>query len=130
MPRKARDRKASGPRPRSSKKLAETLLSSTLLETIPDAIAAVDHKGTIVQVNSRTEELFGYKRDKLIGQKVELLVPEGSRPHHIQHRKGFAKQPKPRRMGAGLDLYGGVTVRSFRWRSVSARCPPNRGWWF
>jgi len=90
----------------SAKAVAEVLLSSDLLETLPDAIVAVDPAGTIVQVNSQTQELFGYDRDELIGQKVEMLVPENYRHEHHHHRENFAQTPKTRRMGAGLDLYG------------------------
>jgi PAS domain S-box-containing protein len=90
----------------SAKTMAEVLLSSDLLETLPDAIVAVDREGTIVQVNSQAQELFGYERDELMGQKIEMLVPESSRSDHHHHREHFAQMPKTRRMGAGLDLRG------------------------
>jgi PAS domain S-box-containing protein len=86
--------------------MADILLSSNFLEAVPDAILAVERDGTIVQVNSQTEELFGYQREQLLGQKIEVLVPERYRPGHHAHREGFAQAPKIRRMGAGLDLYG------------------------
>src|ERR1017187_9409502 len=86
--------------------MAEVLLSSDLLETLPDAIIAVDRDGTIVQLNSQTESLFGYQREELIGQKVEMLVPDRYRSAHHHHRASFAATPKTRRMGANLDLYG------------------------
>jgi len=86
--------------------MAEVLLSSNLLETLPDAIVAVDGDGTIVQVNSQAQELFGYDHDELIGQKVEILIPESYRRQHHHHRENFAAAPKTRRMGADLDLYG------------------------
>jgi PAS domain S-box-containing protein len=81
-------------------------LSMDLLEALPDAVVAVDRDGTIVQVNSQAQELFGYERKELIGKKVEMLVPESHRHQHHQHREGFSKAPKTRRMGANLDLYG------------------------
>src|ERR1700758_556938 len=87
------------------KTVAETLLSSSILEAIPDAVAAVNQLGVIVQVNSQTETLFGYTRDELIGQSVEMLVPERQRPQHHLHRESFHSRPKIRRMGSGLDLY-------------------------
>src|SRR5437588_397074 len=86
--------------------VAETLLSSSILEAIPDAVAAVNQQGVIIQVNSQTEGLFGYTREELIGQRIEMLVPERHRPNHDQHREQFHKQPTIRRMGSGLDLYG------------------------
>jgi PAS domain S-box-containing protein len=90
----------------SAKTMAQVLLSTDLLETLPDAVVAVDHDGTIVQVNSQAQELFGYDRDELIGQKVEMLVPESYRRQHQHHRENFSQTPKTRRMGADLDLYG------------------------
>jgi PAS domain S-box-containing protein len=86
--------------------LALTLLSNTVLESVPDAVAAVNQQGVVVQINSQLEMLFGYTRDELIGQKIEILVPERQRPQHHKHRENFHQQPKIRRMGSGLDLYG------------------------
>ncbi len=88
------------------KSVAEALLSPTILEAVPDAVVAVNQQGVIIQVNSQTEALFAYTRDELIGQKIEVLVPERQRPQHHQHRAGFHQRPKIRRMGSGLDLYG------------------------
>jgi PAS domain S-box-containing protein len=90
----------------SQKIVADTLLTSSIMEAIPDAVAAVNQQGVILQVNAQTEALFGYTRDELIGQKIEILVPERQRPHHDLHREQFHRQPKIRRMGSGLDLYG------------------------
>ena len=81
----------------SAKTMTEALLSAELLETLPDAIVAVDRDGTIVLVNSQAQELFGYDRDELVGQKVELLVPESYRGQHHHHRETFAETPKTRR---------------------------------
>ena len=88
------------------KTVAETLLSPSVLEAIPDALVAVNQQGVIVQVNSQTETLFAYTRDELIGQKIEMLVPERQRSQHHHHREQFHARPKIRRMGSGLDLYG------------------------
>ncbi|MFZ0564563.1 MAG: PAS domain S-box protein [Terriglobales bacterium] len=90
----------------SVRALREVLLSSDLLEALPDAIVAVDSEGMIVQINSQTQALFGYTRDELIGQKIEALVPESYRRRHHEHREHFAEKPKTRRMGADLELYG------------------------
>ena len=90
----------------SAKTLSDALLSSDLLEAVPDAIVAVDGDGIILQINSQVQELFGYERDELIGTKVEMLVPERLRTEHRAHRAKFAAHPKTRRMGADLELYG------------------------
>ena len=92
--------------PLSPGAIAETLFSSNLLETLPDAVVAVDEAGIIVHANSQVQELFDYDRSELIGQSIELLVPERYRRQHHRHREGFAQAPKTRRMGADLDLYG------------------------
>src|ERR1700688_378044 len=88
------------------KTVAETLLASSILEAIPDAVAAVNQQGVIIQVNSQTEALFGYTHEELIGQKIEMLVPARQRSQHHSHREDFHQQPQIRRMGSGLDLSG------------------------
>jgi PAS domain S-box-containing protein len=85
--------------------MAAVLLSANLLESLPDAIVAVDQRGMIVEVNSQAQALFGYGREELIGQSVEKLVPESYRQLHHQHREDFVRSAKTRRMGANLDLY-------------------------
>lgn len=77
-----------------------------LLESAPDAMVIVDEGGSIVLVNSQTEILFGWRREELLGQAIEVLVPKRFRDAHPGHRSHFFGQPKVRRMGAGLDLYG------------------------
>jgi PAS domain S-box-containing protein len=86
------------------KTLAETLFSESIMAAIPDAIVAVNQRGVIVQINPQTEAMFGYTRDELIGQNIELLVPERQRNSHHLHREQYHARPKIRRMGSGLDL--------------------------
>jgi PAS domain S-box-containing protein len=77
-----------------------------LLESAPDAMVIVNHEGDIVLVNSHTEKLFGFVRQELIGQKVELLVPERFRRQHTLQRTEFFKDPGVWPMGTGLQLFG------------------------
>ena len=77
-----------------------------LLESAPDAMVIVGRDGKISLINSQTEQMFGYQRQELLGQPVEVLVPERYRGQHAQHRSGFFAQPRARSMGAGLELHG------------------------
>jgi PAS domain S-box-containing protein len=77
-----------------------------LLEAAPDAIVIVNGSGRIEIVNAQTERLFGYPRGELLGLPVEILVPDRFHGKHAHHRHSYAHSPKPRAMGAGLDLYG------------------------
>ena len=77
-----------------------------LLEAAPDAIMQVDQEGRIVLLNRVTEMMFGYRREELLGQRVEMLVPAGARSDHNVRRDQYRRRPVTRTMGAGLQLEG------------------------
>lgn len=77
-----------------------------LLESAPDAMVIVDSEGRIKLTNAQTVILFGYSREELIGQWVELLVPARFRKAHPDHRVAYFRAPRPRSMASGLDLVG------------------------
>jgi hypothetical protein len=77
-----------------------------VLEASPNPIVAVDQAGRISYLNPRVEFTFGYRRDELIGQPVEILMPLGRATAHVAHRDGFLAHPFVRPMGIGMDLAG------------------------
>jgi protein-histidine pros-kinase len=76
------------------------------VEAMPDGVVVTDAGGTIRILNQRAEELFGWARRDLVGQRVEALLPPRMRAVHVRHRADYAAGPSPRPMGAGLELEG------------------------
>lgn len=77
-----------------------------MIANAPDGILLVDGQGLIVLVNNQLCELFGYQRDELLGESVELLVPVNRRRGHVAQRESFQSQPRVRPMGIGQELTG------------------------
>ena len=96
----------------SERKQAEQRLRDTerffrsVLELAPDALLVVDTNGIIQLVNAEAESVFGYTRDELVGNPVEMLVPEDIRPGHPALRASFHRNPVKRELGNGRQLRG------------------------
>ncbi len=77
-----------------------------IFESALDGIVTADQEGRICLVNPMIEKLFGYSKDELLGQSIELLVPSDRRGAHAEHRQRYAEEPKPRSMGDVRNLFG------------------------
>ena len=84
---------------------ARDLLRSAI-EWLPTGVLVVDSDGVIAVVNREVERLFGYVDGELIGQSVDILVPDAARTGHAALRRDFTTLPHPRPMGAGRELFG------------------------
>jgi formate hydrogenlyase transcriptional activator len=84
---------------------AENMLEG-LLRFSPDAVVVTDQDGRILQTNDQTGRLFGYANGELLGQPVEMLIPERFRNKHPAYRGEYQQAPRTRPMGVGLELYG------------------------
>lgn len=82
-----------------------SLVYKVLFETAAESLVVTDEKGSIVLINARANAVFGYTGNELIGQKLEVLLPEKYRKAHIKHRKDYNHSPKQRSMGIGMDLW-------------------------
>jgi PAS domain S-box-containing protein len=79
---------------------------TALLESAPEGILAANEAGEIVRVNDAALEIFGYAREELLGQPVDMLLPNDVKSGHSSHRRSYMAHPEVRHMGAGRDLYG------------------------
>jgi methyl-accepting chemotaxis protein len=106
-PARAPSRKPANDRPHAPKIREITADQYRLVvEASPIAFIGITREGTIELVNAQTEKLFGYRRDELLGQPIEMLVPQRFRANHPGHRSGFFADPRARMMGVGRDLAG------------------------
>ena len=85
---------------------ADSSIFRALLEAAPDAMVIVDQHGNIALANAQTEKLFGYARQELLGQPVEMLMPEAGRKKHVAHRGEYNSAPRVRPIHSGMDLTG------------------------
>jgi len=98
----------SAPQPsRLSTTLDMLQLQQAIIDNLPDAKVVIDEDGTIVMTNRQTELMFGYPREQMLGQPVEVLLPERFRAKHTEHRGRYSEDPRTRPMGlADMPLWG------------------------
>ena len=77
-----------------------------MVEAAPNAMVMINPQGTIALVNAQAEAIFGYPRGEMVGQPIEMLVPERSRPQHLIHRCSYFSNPQRQEMGFGRELVG------------------------
>ncbi len=81
-------------------------LARSALDAAPDAMIIIDTAGIIQFTNRQVSAVFGYEHEEIVGQSIELLLPERFRARHIVHREHYARNVRTRAMGAELDLLG------------------------
>ncbi len=97
-----------------------------VLDSAPDAMIIIDSAGAIVFANRQVETFFGYEAAALVGEKVELLLPERFRTRHVGHRDGYADKKQVRPMGSGLELF--ARRRDGSEFPVGDQSQPGGGW--
>jgi PAS domain S-box-containing protein len=81
-------------------------LYEVIYQSATESLIISNREGIIEQANPASEELFGYTKEELIGQKVDILIPKNIRHKHETHREEYYHSPDKRKMGSGRDLYG------------------------
>ena len=78
----------------------------TAVDASPSGMVIIDSERTIILLNKKIEEIFGYERDELIGHKIEMLVPDDFKKHHPKFVESYVQKPESRSMGIGRELFG------------------------
>ncbi|HEU4731701.1 MAG TPA: PAS domain S-box protein [Kofleriaceae bacterium] len=94
------------PSPRSPMVPETELPFRELVDAAPDGVIVCNHEGLIILVNAEVERMFGYKRDELIGERIDVLVPDRARSQHGHHLASYTAAPRLRPMGIGMELTG------------------------
>ena len=90
-------------------------LLEALFDHVAESIIVADTEGIIKLANPASEKLFGYNESEMVGKRIEMLMPQNFAQKHKNHRDGYNKNPNPRSMGIGLDLF----AQKKKWNAVS-----------
>ena len=82
------------------------LLSYRFFEAASDAVIIIDASGIVIHLNTQTEKVFSYRRDELLNQPIEILIPERLRVRHVVHLRSYFRNPLPQAMGSGFTAVG------------------------
>jgi PAS domain S-box-containing protein len=93
-------------RRRAAERAAFFEIMGTVVEALPDALVITDEAGEIILVNAQAELIFGYHRDQMIGQVVEMLMPERFQQSHAAHRAEYLLEPRLRAMPDRREIIG------------------------
>jgi PAS domain S-box-containing protein len=93
-------------RRRAAERAAFFEIMGTVVEALPDALIITDEAGEIILANAQAELIFGYHRDQMIGQAVEMLLPERFQHSHAAYRAGYVAEPRVRSMGDLREISG------------------------
>src|SRR5689334_17314796 len=88
-----------------NKNFDNDVMMASLFANATEGIVLANRAGEIVLVNPCGEKMFGFTKDEMIGNRIEMLLPDTIREKHVHHRETFHKNPVNRTMGAGRDLY-------------------------
>jgi diguanylate cyclase (GGDEF)-like protein/PAS domain S-box-containing protein len=81
-------------------------IAKGLFESFPDGILVIDRDGKIIEINAQVEAIFGYSREELQDQPVEILIPERLRKSYAKHIGDYLAQSEERPLGASVELFG------------------------
>ena len=90
----------------AKKAVGEGNIYERIFESTPDGLLVIGEGGVITKANSQAESMFGYRRDELVGQAIEVLIPRRFSAQHMTHRSHYLTEPRARSMGSPNDMIG------------------------
>ncbi len=92
-------------KPKVKDGLNSDIMMASLFANATEGIVLTNRAGEIVLVNPCAERMFGFTNEEMVGESIEILLPDDLRKIHMHHREAFYQNPVNRSMGAGRDLF-------------------------
>ena len=92
-------------KPKMKQIINSDAMMASLFANAMEGIVLANRVGQIVVVNPYAEKMFGFEKDEMVGEPIEILLPQDIKDRHVEHRHSFHTNPVNRSMGAGRDLY-------------------------